>query len=169
MPADNARLRVGQIVNVSRPVTMPGGFPAHRPDVCKRIAPLRKGSCRRRRLRGRTLPLASSPAPLEIYVAANGSPRVVGDADPYGWVRDGRSGSHPSSPPILAVPARGRAGTPSPTSRLHPITQNKPPGTVTERLLSSIAYVRNALSAGTARRWSSSVAMNQSSVESRSG
>ena len=50
-----------------------------------------------------------------------------------------------------------------------PTTSKKPPGFVTERLLSSIAYVRNALSPGTAWRWSSSVAMNQSSVESRSG
>ena len=33
----------------------------------------------------------------------------------------------------------------------HPITQEKPPGIVTERLVSFTDYVRNALSPGTAR------------------
>ena len=61
-----------------------------------RIAPLRKGSCRRRRLRGRTLRLAVSPAHLKIYVSANRSPRGVEDAAPYGrCVTDVSAATHP--------------------------------------------------------------------------
>ena len=163
--------------------------------------------------------------------------RVVEDADPYGWVRDGRFSNHPAksqaaargasrTPPLTgwisnagiliyvkcsaakrngapgtvrptgvgAYRTQGRAGTPSPTSGdrrfsnriagldfslayreikwikwikvtcpvllgrpcpliMHPpTTLDKPPGMVTERLLSSIAYVRDALSAATRRR-----------------
>ena len=134
-------------------------------DARKPIAPQRKGSCRRRRLRGRTLPLASSPAPLKIYAAAGGDGRGVEDAVPYGWARDGRCGTHITQ---SQAAAEWRTGDGAPYEGLRasnlyagqpptPVT-GRPPRPTTQREVSHCQRAQPAaLSAGTA--WAISIAL----------
>ena len=51
--------------------------------------------------------------------------RVVEDADPYGWVGDGRLRSHPSPPPFLALRREGGWGHP-PLQVPHNAEQSRP-------------------------------------------